>query len=386
MGRHRFVKKILFLTGTRADFGKLKPLISGVADDPSLDYLVVATGMHLDERYGRTVDEIYLSGFHNVQSFSNTGTDDAMDLTLARTILELSKIVTDYEPDLLVVHGDRVESLAGAIVGALNNVLVAHIEGGELSGTVDEALRHAITKLSHVHFVANGSARNLLRQMGEDPSTIYVIGSPEVDIMLSNQLPTLSEVKTRYSIQFDSFAILIYHPVTTELVRLPSDIAAVVDAVLQTDENYLVLFPNNDSGSRTILDEFRRLERNHRFRILPSMRFEYFQTALKAATFILGNSSSGVREAPVHGTPAVNVGSRQHRRSESPLIINSLPEPSAVVSGIQQALQIPRTPSAAFGNGSSTLQFLEVLKSPGIWSTHLQKSIQVIGVDEHGHE
>jgi UDP-N-acetylglucosamine 2-epimerase (hydrolysing) len=222
--------------------------------------------------------------------------------------------------------------------------------------------------------------------MGEDPSTIYVIVSPEVDIMLSNQLPTLSEVKTRYSIQFDSFAILIYHPVTTELVRLPSDIAAVVDAVLQTDENYLVLFPNNDSGSRTILDEFRRLERNHRFRILPSMRFEYFQTALKAATFILGNSSSGVREAPVHGTPAVNVGSRQHRRSESPLIINSLPEPSAVMSGIQQALQIPRTPSAAFGNGSSTLQFLEVLKSPGIWSTHLQKSIQVIGVDEHGHE
>jgi UDP-N-acetylglucosamine 2-epimerase (hydrolysing) len=309
-----------------------------------------------------------------------------MDLTLARTILELSKIVTDYEPDLLVVHGDRVESLAGAIVGALNNVLVAHIEGGELSGTVDEALRHAITKLSHVHFVANGSARNLLRQMGEDPSTIYVIGSPEVDIMLSNQLPTLSEVKTRYSIQFDSFAILIYHPVTTELVRLPSDIAAVVDAVLQTDENYLVLFPNNDSGSRTILDEFRRLERSHRFRILPSMRFEHFQTALKAATFILGNSSSGVREAPVHGTPAVNVGSRQHRRSESPLIINSLPEPSAVVSGIQQALQIPRTPSAAFGNGSSTLQFLEVLKSPGVWSTHLQKSIQVIGVDEHGHE
>ena len=380
------MKKILFLTGTRADFGKLKPLIRGVADDPSLDYLVVATGMHLDERYGRTETEIHLSGFHNVQSFSNTGIDDAMDLTLSRTIHELSRKVSDYKPDLLVVHGDRVEALAGAIVGALNNILVAHIEGGELSGTVDEALRHAITKLSHVHFVANSSASNLLRQMGEDPSTIYVIGSPEVDIMLSNSLPTLTEVKARYSIPFETFAILIYHPVTTELDGLPSDIAAVVDAALQTDQNYLVLYPNNDSGSRIILNEFLRLEDNRRFRILPSMRFEYFQTALKVASFILGNSSSGVREAPVHGTPAVNIGSRQNRRSDSPLIVNSLPRVSDITIGIQRALRISRIPSKAFGGGSSALQFLDVLKSSSIWSTPLQKSIRVIGEDEHRHE
>ena len=204
--------------------------------------------------------------------------------------------------------------------------------------------------------------------------------------MLSNNLPTLTEMKTRYSIQFESFAILIYHPVTTELGGLPSDIAAVVDAVLQTDQNFLVLYPNNDSGSRIILNEFRRLEENKRFRILPSMRFEYFQTALKAASFILGNSSSGVREAPVHGTPAVNVGSRQNRRSDSPLIVNTLPRVSDISIGIQHALQISRTPSRAFGSGSSALQFLNVLKSSSIWSTPLQKSIRVIGEDEHGHE
>jgi UDP-N-acetylglucosamine 2-epimerase (hydrolysing) len=380
------VKKILFLTGTRADFGKLKPLIRSVADDPNHDYLIVATGMHLDDRYGRTVQEIHASGFQKVQSFSNSGRDGSMDLSLAGTIHGLSQIIENCKPDLLVVHGDRVEALAGAIVGTLNNIRVAHIEGGELSGTVDEALRHAITKLAHVHFVANSSAAKLLCQMGEEPSTIYTIGSPEVDIMLSRTLPELEEVKSRYSIPFDSFAILIYHPVTTELAELSGQVSAVVEAALQSDENYLVLYPNNDSGSGVILKEFERFVGNNRFRILPSMRFEYFQTALRAARFVLGNSSSGVREAQVHGTPAVNVGSRQNRRSESPLIVNSPPIARAIFEGIQNVLQVPRIPSRAFGDGSSALRFLEVLKSSEVWSASLQKSFRVTGDKTHEDE
>jgi UDP-N-acetylglucosamine 2-epimerase (hydrolysing) len=207
-----------------------------------------------------------------------------------------------------------------------------------------------------------------------------------VDIMLSRTLPELEEVKYRYSIPFDSFAILIYHPVTTELAELSGQVSAVVEAALQSDENYLVLYPNNDSGSGVILKEFERFVGNNRFRILPSMRFEYFQTALRAARFVLGNSSSGVREAQVHGTPAVNVGSRQNRRSESPLIVNSPPIARAIFEGIQNVLQVPRIPSRAFGDGSSALRFLEVLKSSEVWSASLQKSFHVTGDKTHEDE
>lgn len=376
-------RKILFLTGTRADFGKLKPLIHAVADEPSLDYLIVATGMHLEERYGRTETEIRASGFRNIHSFPNSDNDEAMDIALARTITGLSKVVSEFHPDLITVHGDRVEALAGAIVGALNNVRVAHIEGGELSGTVDEALRHAITKLSHVHFVANESAANVLSQLGEEPSSVFAIGSPEVDIMLSPALPSRDELKSRYDIPFESFAILIYHPVTTELDRLAADIAAVIQAALESEENFLVLYPNNDLGSGIILEEFRRLVGNPRFRVLPSMRFEYFQSALKTANFILGNSSSGVREAPVHGTPAVNVGSRQHRRSTSPLIVNTAPLVADILSGITKTRMMSRRSSQVFGNGTSALRFVEILKSSRIWSTPLQKAIRVFEHDVH---
>jgi UDP-N-acetylglucosamine 2-epimerase (hydrolysing) len=373
------VKKVLFLTGTRADFGKLKPLMQSVAEDPEFIYLIVATGMHLDDRYGRTVNEILISGFSEVRSFSNSEIDEAMDLSLAQTIRGLSGIVADFKPDLIVVHGDRVEALAGAIVGALNNVRVAHVEGGELSGTVDEAMRHAITKLSHIHFVANSEASALLHQMGEAPDTIYIVGSPEVDIMLSENLPTLEEVRARYSIPFRDFAILIYHPVTTELEHLSSDISAVVNSAMKSDENFLVLYPNNDAGSQVILQEYQRFANLERFRTLPSMRFEYFQTALKAAKFILGNSSSGVREAQVHGTPAVNIGTRQNRRSKSPLIVNAAPLETEITRSVQQVLQLARTPSRSFGDGSTAKRFLEVLKSSSVWSTSLQKSFHLAG-------
>ena len=373
MGRHLFVKKILFLTGTRADFGKLKPLIRGVADDPSLDYLVVATGMHLDERYGRTEIEIAKSGFHNSCAFSNTVTDNAMDLTLARTIQGLSPIVSNYSPDLVVVHGDRVEALGGAIVGALNNTRVAHVEGGEFSGTVDELMRHSVTKLAHVHYVANESARDVILQLGEHPDSVWTIGSPEVDLMLGSELPSLSSVRAYYEIEFEEFALFAFHPVTTELDDIQSQVTAVAEAVRMSGTNFVAVYPNNDHGSEVILDELLKLDNSSKVRLIPSVRFESFQTLLKHAQFILGNSSSGVREACVHGTPAINIGTRQIGRNSHPLIIDVPASTAMILEPIKHTQTLPRSPSLVFGDGHSKQRFVESLHTERLWKTPIQK-------------
>src|SRR6476660_8536687 len=205
------MRKILFLTGTRADFGKIKSLIQILENSEDFEVYVFVTGMHLLKEYGYTLVEIERCGFGNIHTFYNHTHESTMDLTLSKTIEGLSAYVKTVNPDMIVIHGDRVETLAGAIVGSLNNILVAHIEGGELSGTVDELIRHSVTKLSHIHFVSNDGAAKRLIQMGEMKSSVYTIGSPDVDIMFSGDLPDLQTAKAYYEIEFDNYAVAMFH-------------------------------------------------------------------------------------------------------------------------------------------------------------------------------
>jgi len=222
-------RKILFLTGTRADFGKLKSLINITDSHEEFEVHLFVTGMHMHYKYGYTVDEIERTGIKCIYKYINYTTESTMDLTLAKTIEGLSSYVQEEKPDLIVVHGDRGEALAGAIVGALNNIIVAHIEGGEVSGTIDELIRHAVTKMSHVHFVSNDRAQNRLVQMGELADNIFMIGSPDVDIMFSDSLPSLEEVKEYYEIPYERYAMLMFHPVTTEPHRIQHDAHTLID-------------------------------------------------------------------------------------------------------------------------------------------------------------
>ena len=271
-------KKIAFLTGTRADFGKMKPLIQIIEGSPDFEAHIFVTGMHLLETYGYTLIEVERCGFKNISTYRNDTNEASMDLTLAKTITGFSEFVKNVQPDLIVIHGDRVEALAGAIVGSLNNILVAHVEGGELSVTIDELLRHATSKMSHIHFVANSKAKSLLEQMGELPESIYSIGSPDVDIMFSDTLPDLQTVKTYYNIPFKTYAVAMFHPVTTEHQEMEQFANNFVEALMGSCKNYVVVFPNNDMGSQTILDAYKRILNHPNFRIFPSIRFEYFLT------------------------------------------------------------------------------------------------------------
>ncbi|MGR6086953.1 MAG: UDP-N-acetylglucosamine 2-epimerase [Arcticibacter sp.] len=367
-------KKILFLTGTRADFGKLKSLIRICNATNGFDVSIFATGMHLQEQYGYTFHEIEKSGFSNIHCFANHANGRGMDTTMAKTIEGLSEYVKENRPDLLVVHGDRIEALAGSIVGALNNILVAHIEGGEVSGTVDELIRHAVTKMSHLHYVSNDEAAARLIQMGEIPDSIHVIGSPDMDVMVSEDLPSLDEVKRHYEIPYDEYGIIMFHPVTTELDKIKLASENLFEAARQSGLNYVVVYPNNDMGSDFILESIDSLSGDSQFRVFPSIRFEYFLTLLQSSRLILGNSSAGIREAPFYGVPTVNVGSRQLGRSANPNILHCSYEVDSIYSAIRHAMEAGRfEPMHTFGGGSSDLRFIQTLQNPSTWNTESQK-------------
>lgn len=371
------IKKIAFLTGTRADFGKMKPLIQVVENHLDFEAHIFVTGMHLLEVYGYTLIEVERCGFKNISTFNNDTHEATMDLTLAKTISGFSEFIKDVEPNLIVIHGDRVEALAGAIVGSLNNVLVAHVEGGELSGTIDELMRHATSKMSHIHFVSNEKAKSRLEQMGELPESIYRIGSPDVDIMFSNKLPELLTVKTYYDIVFNNYAVAMFHPVTTEHHQMAKYAKQFVMALLKSEKNYVVVFPNNDMGSQAILEAYQIIMKHSNFRVFPSIRFEYFLTLLKHSEFIIGNSSAGVREAPYYGIPTINIGSRQHNRTFSNSVINSDYSTFNILKSIHQIKKglVPKE-QTEFGNGNSADEFIKTLQLETLWQTNHQKQFR----------
>ncbi len=372
-------KKIVFLTGTRADFGKIKSLIKITQNSELFDVHIFVTGMHMIEKYGKTIKEIEKSGFENIYPFINHDNIAHMDRNLAKTIEGFSHYVLQVKPDLIVVHGDRIEAMAGAIVGSLNNILVAHVEGGEVSGTIDELIRHSISKLSHIHLTSNTEAKKRLIQMGEDKNNIFNIGSPDLDVMNSKDLPSLDFVKDYYEISFDKYAIVMFHPVTTETYKLKKQAKIFVNSLIQSDISYIVIYPNNDFGSDIILEEYEKILDNRRFKIYPSLRFEYFLVLLKNALFMIGNSSAGVRESPYYKVPTINIGNRQNNRVKSNTIksIDFIKEDIDIA--IKESLKIGRVKKDVdFGDGHSDKKFLEILKKDSFWNISNQKQFKDI--------
>lgn len=366
-------KRILFLTGTRADFGKLKPLINSVKNSENFEYHIFVTGMHLLSKYGNTVNEIHKSGFDKTFCYMNQVEGEPMEVVLANTITGLSRYLHEHPIDMIIVHGDRVEALAGATVGALRNILVTHIEGGEISGTVDELMRHAISKLSHIHFVASEVAEKRLHQLGEDPQTVFTIGSPDVDVMLSDQLPDLQEAKERYFIPFEHYAIAMLHPVTTEYDQQLNHAEIFVDSLIESKLNYVVVYPNNDHGSQLIFNAYKKLEGYDNIKLFPSLRFEYFLVLLKHAQFLIGNSSAGIHEAPIYGVPTINIGSRQNNRFRYESIKDVNFNKREILDSIKLFERPMRySPCTYYGDGKSAEKFINALNGR-VWDIANQK-------------
>ncbi len=368
-------RKIIFITGTRADYGKIKPLMRALDIDPEFEVFVFVCGMHLLETFGATYQEVQKDKYENIYIAYGTLNTPDTGINMGSMMMSFSGYVANIRPDMIIIHGDRMEALAGAVVGAVSNIPVGHIEGGELSGTIDESIRHAISKFAHVHFVCTDEAKTRLLQMSEEAGRIYVVGSPDIDIMTGGGLPSLQEVKDRYDIRFNDYGILMYHPVTTEYSITGEHVRAVADSVIESGKNYVVIYPNNDSGSEVILNEYRHFKGNPHFRVIPSMRFEYFLTLLKHSEFIIGNSSAGIRESGVYGVPAIDIGTRQNARyslASSPNIQHVNEDKCQILEAVKNSEKY-RKPSMIFGDGKSTERFMNALKQPGFWDIKIQK-------------
>lgn len=375
------MRKILFLSGTRADYGKIKSLMKKVDDSPKLQLNIFVTGMHMLSKYGLTWKEIEKDGFENLYQFINQQSNSSMDIVLSNTILGLSNYVHEMKPDLILVHGDRLEALAGAIVGAFNNIRVAHIEGGEVSGTIDESIRHSITKLAHIHLVSNEEAKKRVVQLGENAESVFIIGSPDIDIMVSSNLPSLYDAKSRYDIDFPEYSLAMYHPVTTEVEYLHENVKNFVDALIESKRNYIVIYPNNDEGTEIILSEYKRFDNIDRIKVFPSIRFEYFLTLMRYSCFVIGNSSAGIREACVYGVPSIDIGNRQKNRYDlkrSKSILHVRENKSEILKGINCFKNMDTPPLSLFGDGKSDERFIKIFEDEKIWNLAIQKSFNDI--------
>ncbi|QKF63255.1 UDP-N-acetylglucosamine 2-epimerase [Campylobacter mucosalis] len=367
-------KKLLFITGTRADFGKLKPLLSYIEKSDEFELFVIVTGMHMLSLYGSTYREVIKQNYKNIYLINNQFIDEPMGSILGNSINILSRFFTEINPDMVFVHGDRIEALAGALAACFERKLVCHIEGGELSGTIDDSIRHAISKFAHIHLVANNEAKNRLIKMGENKGNIFIIGSPDIDVMSSNTLPNLKDAKEYYDIDFNSYAISMFHPVTTEFDYMQEYTKQYFKAIDDSNKNFIVIYPNNDLGSKFILSQIDKMRDCKKFKIFPSIRFEYFLVLLKNAEFIIGNSSAGVREAPFYGVNTINVGTRQNNRSTSKFVYNCWYDSNEILKAISNLKpNSPLNKDTSFGSGDSLSKFIEFIHNDKIWQTNLQK-------------
>lgn len=366
-------KRILFLTGTRADYGKIEP-VARACQEAGFRISFFITGMHMLGAYGMTNFEVRRFANASFHEFVNQKAGDPHDLVLSKTILGLSDWLRENHHDLVFIHGDRVEALAGALVCATNAIRSAHIEGGEVSGTIDEVYRHCCTKLCTHHFVSSEAAARRIVSLGEPPDRVHVVGSPELDTHASHTTISLDEVRAYYEIPFAEYGVAVFHPVTSEAATMGRQADGLFSALDQSGRPFVVILPNNDPGSEAIVERIDRLPRE-RFRILKSMRFAYFSRLLRDAAVLVGNSSAGVREAPFLGVASLDLGTRQFKRAQSGSITHAAAEDSAAIADFLARCWGQRfTPDLSFGDGGAARQIAGVLARERFWSTPLQKS------------
>lgn len=356
MVRHRMKRRIFYISGTRADYGLMEATLRRIAAHPELDLAMVVTGMHLDPRYGSTIEEIERAGLRiagRIPSEVAGATGAEMAKGIATMLAGFTALLERDMPDLVLLLGDRGEMLAGAIAAIHLNIPVVHIHGGERSGTVDEPVRHAISKLSHYHFAATDEARERLIRMGEEPERVMVVGAPGL-VGLS-----ASTRRNREALASDEgfdparpIALMVYHPVLQDAETAGAETAALLSALDTHNCQVLALLPNADAGSRDIREVLEAARGNGRLKIVTHLPRPIFIEWMAAADLMIGNSSSGIIEAATFGTPVVNVGPRQNLRQRNANVIDVAPEEAAIGMAIATALASGRyAPTNVYGDG-----------------------------------
>ena len=373
------------VTGTRAEYGILKSVLKAIKASPKLNLALIVTGMHLSEEFGRTIKEIENDGLKidaKVKILHEEDTGAAMAKSVGKCIIKMTDVLNRINPDFLVLLGDRAEMLASAVAACYSGIPIAHIHGGEVSGSVDDSVRHAITKLAHIHFPATrGSAERIIK-MGEDPSRVFIVGAPSLDTILNKRLSKKTELAKKYRLDLSKPLLLVLqHPVVTEADQAAAQIKETLDAIVELGQQTIVIYPNADAGGRRMINMIKKYEKNSFIKSFKSIPYADFLGLISIASVMVGNSSSGIIEAPSFHLPVVNVGSRQTGRERSTNVIDVGYNRKEIVNAVKKALHDEKFRAKVkkcknpYGDGKASQRIVKVLSEIKITPKLLQKKI-----------
>lgn len=377
-------RKLLFLTGSRGEWGYIRPILRLCHDHAGLDYELVVTNMHLLPSFGESVKEIEKDGFevHHRLYMALDGYNHVTTTKSMGTLLNsLADRLASSKPDWIVLAGDRAEQLMGAIAGAYCYVPVAHIQAGELSGNIDGMTRHAIGKLAHLHFASNADAADRLVRLGEEPFRVHHVGAPQVDELVQGLFSSRAEFEARHNLRLDRpFLLVAQHPVTEEFAQASSQIEATMVALGRIAMRKIVILPNNDAGSLLVRQGIEQYRTTDALAFANLPRQDYL-CLMQHAACMVGNSSSGLLEAPSFALPAVNIGRRQHQRVQGINVINAPFDADAIEAAIRQALnpafkaRLEAECENPYGDGRSSERILKILAEMPITDQLLVKNL-----------
>jgi len=376
------VRKIFIVTERRADFSRFKPIIKLIQKSKKLKYILVVTGNHLLKEYGYSIKEIRKEKIKISQTFpmflkrkKDNGSEMVNGLGIA--VQKLSEILSKHNPDIILSGFDIGANLAVTIVGAHMNIPVAHIQGGEVSGTIDESIRHAMSKFAHYHFAANNDAKKRLIRMGEKKQNIYSVGCPSIDALLDEKDCSKEYIKKKFRIDLEKkFLVLIQHPVTSE-INSGHQITNTLKAVKKIDIDKLIIYPNNDAGSKKII----KVINSSGFKIARTLNLREYKTILSKASLLIGNSSSGIHEAATFKIPVINIGTRQSGRLKPPNVISASYNARDIRKKINYVLNnkffIKKMKSLKnpYGDGKTSKRIVRLLSQINISKKIIQKRI-----------
>lgn len=372
------MRKICYVTGSRADFGLMSSTLLQIQAHSQLEISLCVTGQHLLPDYGNTIEDIQS---HNLPIIAKIPVilDGSSGATMARAIAyELLGMVDVFErnrPDIVLVLGDRGEMLAAALAAIHLNIPIVHLHGGEHSGTIDEQIRHAISKLAHYHFVATPNARECLIGMGEHHKHIFVTGAPGLDGLTKTKYPSRTEMATRWGFDENKpIVLMVFHPVVQEEAEAGEQANSILQALQQTGVQVLCLEPNSDAGGASIKKAMAKYIDNPNFHKVEHLQRTDFLAWLACADILVGNSSSGIIEAASFGLPVLNIGSRQQSRERSGNVTDVQPVTNELIAAINLALEVGRSQwENVYGDGNAGERIVELLATLPLTAALLSK-------------
>lgn len=375
----RRVERVCVVTGARSEYGLLKPVMEEIGKHFELQ--LVATGMHLLSQFGDTLQEIESDGFSIYSTVEMMhGGDQMADMarSIGTGIHGLTDAFEELKPDVVILLGDRIETLAAAIAASYSGIVVGHLHGGDRSqGGVDEYSRHAITKMSHIHFPATATSAERILRLGEERSRIHMVGAPGLDVILNEDLPGPQAISERFGHSVPPI-LLVMHPVSTSPDAAEEEMRIVVDALLERELPVIALYPNADAGGRRmveVLDEHSNWIQVHRSLPRPE-----FLGLMRDCAMMVGNSSSGIIEAPSFHIPVVNIGPRQNGRERAGYVIDVPCSATAIREAIDSVLAGEHSESIEnaenpYGDGTASVRIAAVLQELDLDTDLLRKEI-----------